>query len=141
LFLLEDFLLLLHDAASHGEGSGFFQNVVLWLTCDIASYPRRMESSATPLKKTMKLALFFRNWSKTVHLAEQPGSIIFFPSYMEYVHCSLLIHCSVIVIVLIFLDCPRCSGKTLYVSGARCHLATFRSWQLCLWRELLVAII
>jgi hypothetical protein len=29
LFLLEDFLLLLHDAASHGEGSGFFQNVVL----------------------------------------------------------------------------------------------------------------
>jgi hypothetical protein len=49
MFGVEDSLLLC-DTAWQGEGSGFFQNVVVWLPHDVALHPRRMESLATPLK-------------------------------------------------------------------------------------------
>jgi hypothetical protein len=112
----------LHDNA---EGSGFLQNVVVWLPCDIASHPRRMESSATPLKNMKTLTLLLCNWSETGQLPEHPGSVIFFsPLHIWNICLILLILSSIIAIVLGFLDGFRCSGKILYASGARCHLVT-----------------
>jgi hypothetical protein len=85
-----------------------------------------MEPLATPLKIS-KLTLLLHNWSETGQLPEQPGTVIFSPFiYGVCALCALilLIVSSIIVIVLGFLVGPRCSGKILYASGARCHLVT-----------------
>lgn len=62
-FVLEDAILLKYDAVSMGSQICTLpQSVGLQLDTDAASYPRRTETSATPLLKPQNSHAGFKNW-------------------------------------------------------------------------------